>query len=135
MKIYLLVLLLIPFFGNTQDTTNLIQNDSAEIQYFEWVDTDATFPGGNLELMKFVTSNLDLSQCTVTEQMRSTVYISCIIDSTGAMRHLNIDKGSVKEFNDVVITMLRKMPNWIPATIAGKNVNSIIRLPITITFD
>ena len=131
MKIYLLVLLL-PFFGNTQDTTTVIQKKTVQLKIVQWPDTEATFPGGNAEMMQFIIANLVLPYNYAVDEMLPRIDVSFVIDSTGKIRNIKIKKGFTKEMNDAVIKMMRKMPNWIPATIAGKNVNTQMRFPIEV---
>ena len=95
---------------------------------------EAEFPGGTSEMMKFIQENIEypeIERCSMG-QFSGRIYIEFIVCSDGTIRDVTCKKGCDCDTDDMVIKLVEKMPNWIPAEINHQAVSSKCRLPITI---
>ena len=97
------------------------------------VEEEAEFPGGNVYLLKFIQENLIYPEEYVNIDVIGKIYVKFVVSKTGICTDFQILRG--KEDSKLVrsaIEMLEKMPNWKPAKINGKEVDSYLILPVYI---
>ncbi len=92
---------------------------------------DASFPGGQEELFKFIYSNLNVEQIALDAE-KTKVFVQIEIDSTGRVFNPQIMRGINKRIDNRVIEVMRKMPNWEPAYLYGKRIRQYFTIPIKI---
>ena len=92
---------------------------------------DASFPGGQKELFKFIYSNLNVEQIALDAE-KTKVFVQIEIDSTGRVFNPKIMRGINKRIDNRVIEVMRKMPNWEPAYLYGKRIRQYFTIPIKI---
>jgi protein TonB len=100
------------------------------------VDEEAEFPGGNVYLLKFIQENLIYPEDYGNIDVTGKIYVKFVVSKTGICTDFQILRG--KEDSKLVrsaIEMLEKMPNWKPAKINGKEVDSYFILPIYIDLE
>lgn len=110
--------------GSSDSLVTTIHVDS-----FTRVEVESEFPGGIPGWSRFLTNNLEYPDWAVKKNIQGTVVARFIVDSTGAISSIKIVSGP-GELWQAVIKVLRKSPNWIPATINGKKVKSYKTQPI-----
>jgi len=94
---------------------------------YSLVDTEATYPGGIEEMMRFIGKNVEYPSCG---DFTGRVYISFIVNADGSISNILVKKGVSKEVDQAAINVILKMPNWIPAKCQNENVTSRMMLPI-----
>lgn len=115
----ILTFLTIHLSGSTQDST-----------IYEWYDTEANYPGGESEMMKFLMKNFEYPDSI--DNCLSTIYIEFIIEKDGAISNIKAVKKNCPQLEKAAIDVISKMPDWIPATIDNKAVRSKFILPVHI---
>lgn len=105
--------------------------DSSTIYLFP--DVEATFPGGNGELLSYISKNINYPEVDVTD-FNGKIYLEFVVERNGEVSNVQIVRGGSLEFDKMATELIRKMPNWNPALINGKPVRSKVRLPIFICF-
>lgn len=93
-------------------------------------DEYASFPGGVEEFRKFVQNELQLPKYLNEKKTKEKVYINLTIDETGKITDCNYIGYPRLIFAAEAMKLIRKMPDWTPAKIKGKNVASYFKLPI-----
>ena len=90
------------------------------------------FPGGMEGLRKFLQKNL-VNPEDMEEGELVSVRIKFVVGYDGKLQSFETiqDGGSV--FNNEVIRVLRKMPNWIPGKSRGENVSVYYTIPVKFT--
>jgi protein TonB len=87
------------------------------------------YPGGMSALKKFLERNLqtpdDLMEGQVVE-----VKIKFVVGYDGALKGFQVLQDGGTSFNNEVIRVLKKMPQWIPGKSAGENVSVYYALPV-----
>ncbi|MBI3237548.1 MAG: hypothetical protein HYZ43_01665 [Flavobacteriia bacterium] len=97
------------------------------------VDHQAEFPGGNAEMMKWITSNLSYPP-TLTEEdnLISYISVSFVVELDGRLTEIRVLKGGDQAANRHIAGIIKSMPRWKPATLNGVAVRSQFYLPIHI---
>ncbi|MDQ2178937.1 energy transducer TonB [Marinifilum sp. D714] len=90
---------------------------------------DASYPGGQKELFKFIYSNLSIDSINL-EAIKTRVILQIEIDSTGKVINPKIMRGINKQIDNRVIELAEKMPNWKPAYLYGKRIRQLFTIPI-----
>lgn len=101
----------------------------------EFPQVDAQYPGGMVEMRKFIYSNLAHPNEDGGFHAQGTVYISMVIAEDGKVEDVTVMRGVTKELDEEALRVVRMMPHWIPAEEGGKVVASKVRLPIRFTIN
>lgn len=100
---------------------------------FDKVDIEATFPGGDLAWRRFLEQNVNGTVGTDNGAPVGiyTVYVQFLVDKEGHITDVkaltNIGYGMEEE----VIRVIKKGPNWVPASQSGKTVKAYRKQPLT----
>lgn len=111
----------------------IASEDPDENGVYSFPEVEAQFPGGIIEMKKFIASNLVYPKPDLCVQ--GTVYVSFIIEIDGCITHLKVMRGGIDELNEEALRLVRSMPKWIPAKNNGKVVAARVRLPIRFTLN
>lgn len=108
-----------------------------EVQIYDIVDEKAQFPGGHEALIKFIIDNLKLPQTAIDMGIEGKCYLKFIVSENGYILNATVKHGvrDCPECDKEAIRLVKSMPNWIPARVNGKSVNSTYTLPITFKLD
>ena len=96
----------------------------------EFVDQEASFPGGMKALMEYLSTNIKYPEADINISIQGKVYIQFVVLKTGAISDVNVLRGVSKELDDEAKRVVRMMPNWIPAIQNNVKVNSRVTIPI-----
>ena len=101
-------------------------------QPYENPDEQASFPGGEKALIRFLERNL---QTPLSLEGNETVQVKVkfVVDFDGDLQSFNIEKDGGVEFNKEVIRVLKKMPRWNPGRKGGQNVPAYYTIPVKFT--
>lgn len=107
------------------------QTAPAENVVFEVVEEMPTFPGGQQELMKFLTQSVKYPLEAQKNGIQGRVIIQFVVDKEG-----NIDKSVIvrkvsPEIDAEALRVINSMPRWIPGKQRGKPVNVRYTVPVT----
>jgi protein TonB len=93
-------------------------------------DVPPTFPGGNKKLLEFLQNNLH-----APEEIGETVQVQIkfVVGYDGNLQTFDVIKDGGEAFNNEVIRVLKKMPQWVPGKKGGRNVPAYIYLPVKFT--
>lgn len=59
-----------------------------------------------------------------------SVYIKFVVGYDGKLQKFNVVKDGGEVFNNEVIRVLKKMPQWIPGKSKGQNVSVYFTIPV-----
>ena len=96
--------------------------------YKTCADTVASFPGGETKLKEFINKNIKFPK--LEDDIYGSVILSFVIDATGVVSQIKIERGLHKDFDDEAIRIVKLMPKWIPARVYNVKVRSIVYLKI-----
>ena len=108
------------------------QLTTQKVEQISEVDQEASFPGGEDSFYDFIASNFNYPKSSLENNSEGVVYVQFTVGSDGNLFDFEAVKSlKDKVLNEAALTLLKKMPNWIPAKKDGKNVKSIMILPIS----
>ncbi|MBK7183930.1 MAG: energy transducer TonB [Bacteroidetes bacterium] len=97
------------------------------------VDEMPKFPGGEIELVKYIAKNFKYP--SITDNLSKTkIYIEFIIDKNGAVKNAKILKGIHPELDKEALRVINSMPKWSPGKQAEKPVDVKMVYPIQLEF-
>ncbi|MFM2135851.1 MAG: hypothetical protein RL021_1251 [Bacteroidota bacterium] len=128
----LLPLLLLPvLFGGVNDTyaqsKTTSQSDSAvkapKVSGMVLTQTQPEFPGGADSLKMFLTRNMVYPEASRVARKQGHVFVGYKVDRTGTVKDPYILYSVNEEIDAEALRLVKLMPAWIPATVAGKPVD------------
>lgn len=90
----------------------------------------ALFQGGNRAMIQFIQKNLVYPEVGREYGKEGIIIASFTIDENGKITKAYIKRGLGGEFDEAVLAMIEKMPNWNPAVRLGTRVSSNYTLPL-----
>lgn len=98
---------------------------------FNLTDSLAEFPGGQAELMLWLSQNIRYPESAQQNGISGRVVVKCIIEKDGSIRGPVVVKGVDRDLDQEAIRVVKSMPKWIPAKNNGEPVRSYYSIPIT----
>lgn len=84
-------------------------------------ETDAEFENGKADITSWVQSHFIYPDQAIKNDEKGKLYALFIIDENGSVNNVEIEKGISNTLDNEVLKLLRKMPNWTPASYGGQN--------------
>ncbi len=107
-----------------------IPNDSIN-QVISCGGSMPTFPGGEMELIRYLDKNLKVPDSNYLPKERSAVvYVDFVVDKTGKVMDVKIRRGFNKQCDEAALNLIRSLPNFIPDIRYGEPVNVQYTFPI-----
>lgn len=120
-------------FAPYMESTNKFESDWANDvilgdTVYESVDRMPEFPGGQSELLKYISVNLKYPK-HFNDQVR--VIIKVIVEKDGTLSHARVIRGSTYlDADREALKVLISMPNWTPGYKDGKPVRTYFTIPV-----
>lgn len=115
--------------------SNISAQDSLKIQKekpFVTVEQMPSYPGGEAEMMKFISSNLSIPIDTTREEGLCTrMAARFVIEADGTVSDIKVVRGCGEKADRAFIDAIEKMPKWIPGRQNGKAVRVYHTIPIS----
>jgi protein TonB len=97
---------------------------------FHVVEDLPKFPGGPVELMKWLTKNLRYPPVARSKKTQGKVVAVFYIEKDGSVTGINITKSLSAECDNEALRVLRKMPNWEPGIQNDQPCRTKVSIPI-----
>jgi TonB family protein len=110
------------------DVVNEIK--TAEDSIVEAPDTHPEFEGGQEAMFKYIAENVKYPENAMEAGEEGKVFVECIVEKDGSISGTNVLRGVSAEIDKEAIRVMNTMPKWKPAQLEGKNVRSVIIIPI-----
>ncbi len=110
------------------------QNTSND-KVFTVVEKQAQFPGGDLEMYKFLSKNIKYPAPAQRANVQGKVFVRFIVEKDGSISDLEIVKGLGFGCDEEVLRIMEDMPKWIPGYQSGTAVRSLFNLPISFVLE
>lgn len=98
---------------------------------YEIVETMPEFPGGNVALMKFLSTNIKYPQNAVKNRVQGRVVVQFVVDKNGNVIKPSVVRPVDSELDAEALRVMSLMPTWIPGKQKGKNVSVRYTVPIS----
>ncbi|NDV94670.1 hypothetical protein D0T84_07020 [Dysgonomonas sp. 521] len=133
--IFVFAVIFLPHFiwgQNTIGADSLAQGTQKE-KPFAVVEQMPSFPGGNIELYKYIAENFRIPVDVQREEGICTrVTARFVVEADGSISNIQILRTCYDKAHKAFIDMIKSMPRWIPGKQNGKNVAVYYTLPINI---
>ena len=130
-------------FGSTDfdkgtDDLNVVREHKDEIivekkepvkeEVFVAVEQMPQFPGGDAELMKFLSKNIKYP--TMENNIQGRVVVQFVVTKTGAIGEVKVIRSVDRDLDREAIRVCKSLPNFIPGKMNGQAVNVWYTLPV-----
>lgn len=100
-------------------------------EIFVAVEKPGEFPGGQAELMKWLSQNIRYPETAQQNEVQGRVVVKLVIEKDGSISNAEIARGVDKDLDQEAIRVVMSMPKWTPAQNNGMSVRSYFNLPVT----
>ena len=123
-------LFLTAFFIISSDNINA-QTAGKDEEIFIVADEMPSFPGGQKVLMETIYSKITYPEDAKEKGIQGKVTVRFVINKEGKPVQASISKGLCPSIDKEVLSVISKIPSFLPGKIAGKPVSVWYALPIT----
>ena len=116
-----------------EDVMVEFEEEESDDEFFMVVEDMPTFPGGNLGLMKFIQKNVKYPPIAEEYNITGKVYISYIVDKSGAVTNVKVVRGVDKNLDAEAVRVVKSLPKYKPGYQRGKPVRVMFTIPINFT--
>ena len=110
----------------TQDVTEA----PLEEEVFDMVEQAPQFPGGQAELMAYLSKNLNYPVIAQENGIQGSVVCQFVVGSDGSIRDIVVARSLDPSCDKEAVRVIQSMPKWIPGRQNGKAVSVRYTLPI-----
>jgi len=109
----------------TQDNNTELDSKS-----FDITDRNPEFPGGDNELLNYISNNLKYPESAKANGISGRVPILLTINEKGEITDAKVIRGICPELDEEAVRLVKAMPKWEPGYENGKAKTSYLMLPI-----
>jgi len=114
-----------------QTLTIKVEDDPDEEQIFKIVEKMPSFPGGDVELMKFISNNIRYPVVAQENGIEGRVVVSFVVGKDGNITDAQILRGVDPNLDKEALRVVNSMPKWNAGEQRGKPVKVSYILPVT----
>ncbi len=108
----------------------IVQEKPVEEKPFVTVEQMPSFPGGEMEMQRFIAENLKYPVVAQESGIQGRVTIRFVVTKTGAISDVTVIRGIDPSCDREAVRVVKTMPKWIPGKQNGLNVPVYFTLPI-----
>jgi periplasmic protein TonB len=105
--------------------------EEAEQQVFVVVEEMPSFPGGDVELFKFIYDNIQYPEIAKENNIQGKVILRFCVTSKGTVDQVSVTRGIDPSLDEEAIRVIKMLPLFKPGKQGGKPVNVWYSLPIS----
>ncbi|MBR5898097.1 MAG: energy transducer TonB [Muribaculaceae bacterium] len=127
-------------FDKGTDDLNVVREYKEEIvveekkeveQVFTAVEQMPQFPGGDAELMKYISSNIKYPTMAMENNIQGRVVVQFVVTKSGKIGEVKVVRSKDPDLDKEAVRVVKSLPNFIPGKMNGQAVNVWYTLPIT----
>ena len=105
-----------------------------EDSVIEFPDIEPSFPGGELELQKFIANNLKFPVDCLDSNFYGRIEMKFIVEEDGGISTIQINEKKLgcAQLVEEATRVLMLMPKWIPGEVQGIKRRVLMRIPFNI---
>ncbi|MDR2948673.1 MAG: energy transducer TonB [Dysgonomonas sp.] len=108
----------------------IVEEKPVEEKPFVTVEQMPTFPGGEMEMQKYIANNLKYPVVAQESGIQGRVTVRFVVSKTGAIENVTVIRGIDPSCDKEAIRVVKSMPKWVPGKQNGLNVPVYFTLPI-----
>lgn len=125
------------------DDINLIKEHKEEVvqekpreekkkeEVLSHVEQMPKFPGGDAELYKFISNNLNYPAMAIENNVQGRVVVQFVVTKDGSIGNVKVVRSVDRDLDNEAIRVCKKLPKFIPGKQNGQPVNVWYTLPVT----
>ncbi|MCM1448971.1 MAG: energy transducer TonB [Clostridiales bacterium] len=128
-------------FDQGTDDLNVVREHKDEIiveekapveenKVFDAVEQMPTFPGGDAELMKYLSKNLSYPTLAAENGIQGTVLLQFVVQKDGSIGEVKVVRSKDPDLDREAVRVVKGMPKFIPGRMNGQPVNVWFTLPV-----
>lgn len=106
------------------------EEEEYEAQVFFIVEEMPKFPGGELELRKFIANNVEYPEVAKENGIQGRIFVSFVINKKGEVERAKIVRGVDPSLDKEALRVINSLPKWTPGSQRGKPVYVSFTVPI-----
>ena len=88
------------------------------------------FPGGDSELLKFLSKNIKYPDSVLKRKIQGRVIVRFVITQTGKVKDVRVIRSLDPDCDNEAIRVVKLMPDWIPGSQNGEKCDVSYTLPL-----
>lgn len=118
-------------FGDFANEKSIAERtDSLGKPVYDVIEQMPVYPGGEGELLKFISSNLKYPTIAQTQKIQGTVIVRFVVNSFGDTEKVEVLRGLSPECDEEAMRVIKLLKNWIPGKQNGEAVSVYYTQPI-----
>ena len=109
----------------------IIVEEKKEEHVFTAVEQMPQFPGGEAELMKYISNNIKYPTMAMENNIQGRVVVQFVVTKTGKIGEVKVVRSKDPDLDKEAVRVVKSLPNFIPGKMNGQAVNVWYTLPIT----
>lgn len=109
--------------------------EEGEDKPFLVAEKEPQFPGGEIELAKFLRANLKYPAKAQEAGVQGKVIVNFVVGRDGKITHIKVVRGIGAGCDEEAVRVLEKMPSWTPGEMGGKAVPVYFTFPVVFHLD
>jgi len=101
-----------------------------ENKVFESVEQMPMFPGGDVELLKYISSHLRYPTMAAENNIQGRVVVQFVVTKNGSIGEVRVARPRDPDLDKEAVRVVKTLPNFIPGKMNGQPVNVWYTLPI-----
>lgn len=128
-------------FDQGTDDRNVVREHKDEViveektpepeQVFTAVEQMPAFPGGDTELMKYLSSHINYPPMAMENNIQGRVIVQFVVTKTGKVGEVRVVRGVDRDLDNEAVRVVKSLPDFIPGKMNGQAVNVWYTLPVT----
>ncbi|MGP1625927.1 energy transducer TonB [Prevotella koreensis] len=111
-------------------TAPTLDGDNDNPLNFQVVERLPEFPGGPMELMKWLTKNLRYPSQALSQKQQGEVMVQFIINRDGTLSDFKVTKSAGTALDSEALRVMRMMPKWTPGEDHGRKCRTLFIIPV-----
>jgi len=104
--------------------------EEVETEVFFIVENMPEFPGGDLELRKYIAQNVQYPEIAKENGIQGRVFIQFVVNQKGEIEQVKVVRGVDPALDKEAIRVISALPKWKPGSQRGKPVRVSFTVPI-----
>ncbi len=129
-------------FDKGTDDRNVVREHKQEIivekkvevepeKVFTAVEQMPQFPGGDAELMKFLSKNIKYPTMAMENNIQGRVIVQFVVTKTGAIGEVKVVRSVDRDLDREAVRVCKSLPKFTPGKMNGQAVNVWYTLPVS----
>lgn len=101
-----------------------------ENKVFESVEQMPQFPGGDAELLKYISTHIKYPTMAAENNIQGRVVVQFVVTKTGSIGEVRVLRPRDPDLDKEAVRVVKTLPNFIPGKMNGQPVNVWYTLPV-----